>query len=126
MLNKILMVAVILAGIYLLGRLHARGRRLRTVAPSTPPPPPYGGLVRSLIFGLGLAAILLPVWLTYRSWAEGEQVMRIRVIHPQSGVIQEYQARRKEIRHRTFVALDGSQITLADVERMETTEQLPL
>lgn len=126
MLVKILLVVVIAAGIYLLGRFH--GRRTQ------PPPLPMVTLSKNtakfrstksrLLFTLLMLLIPLALMgMVYLHWQDERQVMRVKVIHAGTGQTLLYQARRSAIQLRSFQELDGRRIILSDQERMEVEPQ---
>ncbi|MBF0161992.1 MAG: hypothetical protein HQL88_06865 [Magnetococcales bacterium] len=122
---KILLPALVAALLYLLGRSHARRGRL---SPATPPGEQSSFAVRwrrsfrLTAYLLAGMALLTTVWVIHEEWQSAHRRVTIRVIHVQTGETTLYQARQGEVHGRTFQTLDGRQVRLADVERMEVGE----
>lgn len=121
MLMKILLTAAVILGAVLILR-----RRMRRVAQSqapaqvsVPPEPPKSHIQMIAAYSLLFVMLVGAGFFIYLEWQEGYQVVGVRVINSQTGKTVHYQARRSEIDGRTFRTLDGREITLAEVERME-------
>lgn len=63
---------------------------------------------------LGGSALML-----YVQWEDGYRVVPVRVINTNTGRSVTYQARRAEVGERSFRTIDGTRVTLAEVERLE-------
>lgn len=120
MLMKILLTASVILGAVLILRRRAQRVSQARVA-RTPAVPaveksrlPHVVAYTVLIIMLGGAGFFM-----YLQWQDGYQVINVRVIDSRSGNVVHYQARRGEIEGRSFRALDGRVVTLAEVERME-------
>lgn len=122
---KFFISVMVLGGVYLLGKLHARRGFMPHLARPTQPFSllDFGDkeqtAFRATALGLVLLVITLFGWFIYRDWQEAHQVVEVRVIHLQSGQITAYQALKGDLHGRSFLTLDGRRITLADVERLE-------
>ena len=127
MIFKILLPAIVGMLIYFLGKSHARRARLpASVAPALQPIMTVRAKWRSsfqlaayLLLGM---ALLATVWVVYDGWQSAQKPVEVRVIHVQTGATAVYQALQGQVHGRTFQTLDGRQVRLADVERMEVGE----
>jgi len=121
MLSKILITALIVFVAYLV--LRARGRRVTAVRTqvAAPDPPVISPRVVAYLF-LGVAAVsgALIYW---AEWADDRQVITIRVINSRTGEAVTYQAHRGKIHGRQFETLDGREVSVADVDRVELREE---
>jgi hypothetical protein len=123
LLGKLLLTVAVIAGVL----LYLRYRSLQSMPPPpreprvvNPPPPPRRGpgkvasaLVVVAILGSGLGL--------YRYWQEQHQVLYVRVVDAGTGHTQVYRAYRGDIDDRAFLTVDGTQVHLAETERLETT-----
>lgn len=120
---KILLPLLVGLFIYYLGKKHARRGPISTS--STRP----SGLVEQIQSSFHLAAYLLVgialctvTWVIVDDWLLAHQQVHVRVINVQTGAATDYQALRGQVQGRTFYTLDGRQVRLADVERLEMGE----
>jgi hypothetical protein len=120
MLGKILLTLAVVIGAYFVIRARWQGR----ASTDRSPPPPRTPLVppatlRAVAYGLVAVMVTGSVLWLYLGWEEGHEVVAVRVINANTGGVTTYRARRVDIEGRHFTTLDGRQVTLADVERME-------
>ncbi len=52
-------------------------------------------------------------------WNEDHQLYNIRIVNPQTGKEESYQAYKKDLRGSSFVTLTGLQVTVSEFERVE-------
>lgn len=57
------------------------------------------------------------------SWRDATTVVTVKVVNSSSGVASEFQAHRGDVDDRSFRTLDGRTVVLADVERLEISDQ---
>ncbi|MBF0401268.1 MAG: antitermination protein NusG [Magnetococcales bacterium] len=121
---KILLPLLIGLFIYFLGKNHARRGRVPSAAGQS-----TGWMVQvrhsfrlaaSLLVGI---AVLVVLWVIYDDWRLAHQQVHIRVVNVQTGAFTEYEALRGQVQGRIFYTLDGRQVRLADVERLEMGEK---
>jgi hypothetical protein len=118
MVGKILFTAAVIAAVILMVRL--RGRRTSApVAVGSPAGPPRV-LIRWLATGVVAVMVAAAALFVYLDWRAAREIVQVRVVDARSGNVSTYQAYRGEIEERSFRALDGRRITLAETERMET------
>ncbi|MEO5353229.1 MAG: hypothetical protein H7835_08465 [Magnetococcus sp. XQGC-1] len=122
---KILLPAIIGLLIYFLGKSHAR-RVAAAPAVSSSQKAAAAGKFRlsfrwTAIILVGVT-VLSAIWVVYEEWQAGRKPVVVRVINVQTGATTAYQALQGQVHGRTFQTLDGRQVRLADVERMEVGE----
>ncbi len=120
MFSKIFITALIIFLAYLV--LRSRGRRVaatKAEAVEAPPPVVSPRLVAYIFLGVVAASGGLIYWL---EWLDDRQVITIRVINSRTGEAVTYQAHKGKIRGRRFETVDGREVTIADVDRVEMLE----
>ena len=121
MFGKILLTAAVILGAYLVIRARIQRDREPTVAlPSpqrTPLIPP--GALKALAYGLVVTMLAGSLLWLYLDYEAGREVVTVRVINANTGNVTTYEARRADVKGRSFTTLDGRPVTLADVDRIE-------
>lgn len=119
MLGQILLTAAVAVVAYLV----IRGRRSRSVRVSPAHPvtrrlsiPP--ALLRGLAYGFVGLLVLGTATLLIQRWDHARERVVVEVVNANTGQVSIYQARRGDVRDRSFVTVDGQRVTLADVERL--------
>jgi hypothetical protein len=79
------------------------------------------GLARGVAYALAGLSLGGAAFYLVHSWDAGRQVLLVQVVNANTGLMAEYQARRRDIEARGFRTLEGQVIRLADVERMILT-----
>ena len=118
---KLVLTAAVMLGAFLV--IRARLNRAEEVAPPRCERRPTlsRGLARALAYVLiGLSLGGTGLYLVH-AWDRGREVLRVQVVNANTGLITDYQARRRDIEGRGFRTLEGQVIRLADVERMILT-----
>ncbi len=119
MVSKIVLTAVIIVLAYLV--LRSRGRAATARAQGiTAPPIVSPRLVAYVFLAVAVVSGALIYWL---EWQDARQVITIRVINSSTGEAATYQAHKGKIRGRRFQTLDGREVTIADVDRVEMLDQ---
>lgn len=123
MLTKLLLTALVVIGALLYARHKGarRGGAASARAPQTPPPWYVRMIPAALLLAL-LAAATLTFWL---HWQDTHRLFTARVIDTRSGEVRTYAVYRNDVEGRHFTTIDGREITLADVERLELVEGPP-
>ena len=123
MLTKILLTLAVIVGAALVLRARMEQRPgVRASAPSSgrpaakPKPPLH---LRLLPYGLVLAALTIGAFFYWLEWKEEHRLFTVRVIDTRSGEVRNYPVYRHEVQGRGFRTVDGREVQLADVERME-------
>ena len=120
MLMKILLTAtVILGAILILRRRAQRVSQVRVVREASIPAVEKSRLPHMVAYTVLLIMLGGAGFFMYLQWQDSYQVINVRVIDSRTGNVVHYQARRGDVEGRSFRALDGREVTLAEVERME-------
>lgn len=123
MVLKLLVPALVIAAVYFYGR-HQATKDVHAPMPASRPTPSaeeealplkWKIIVVILVGGVTIGAGLF----FYNGWSRGNRVVEVRVIHTGSGETIRYRARQNAVHSRSFTTLEGLQVTVADVERME-------
>ena len=117
MLTKILFTALVVLACYLFIR-YQRQRRLK-VAAAPIRPQIKSTPMRDLALGLCLFSVVASSAFVGYRWWDDQRVLDVRVINATSGAVSEYQAYKGDVEGRSFITIDGRQISIADSERME-------
>jgi len=125
MLTKILFTIVVIIGVI----IFFRNKQTSTAA-ARPRPAPITAVVeqgssistRTLAYGLIGALVAISLLVFVVSWHSSNRIVNIRVISD-GGTSMNYQARHKSIKGRSFVTLEGTQVTLGESDRVEMIGQ---
>ncbi|MBD3609739.1 MAG: hypothetical protein HUJ30_04255 [Gammaproteobacteria bacterium] len=123
MLLKIFLTLSMIIGLAMYVRRRGSGAqsppaRSRTAnAPKASEKEPF--IPRPVLYIFILLMLSSTAFILYFDWEKNYRVVTVRVINSQTGNLNEYQARRGDIEGRMFETIEGKQVTLADVERME-------
>ncbi|AGA90876.1 hypothetical protein Thimo_2125 [Thioflavicoccus mobilis 8321] len=112
MLGQLLLTIAVVLVAYLV----IRGRKAEAPEPPRKAIPPRLARAAGRAL-LGLAALGVAYFLIDH-WSQAREAVTVQVINANTGRITYFQARRGDVKGRTFVTLDGQRVMLADVERM--------
>jgi len=116
MIAKILLTIAVVGGILLLTR-HRRGSARRTGPVRRPAP-----WIQALVYA-GVLAVIAGAGIAYYGyWADANQLVTVRVINSDTGDVVTYRARRESIGGRRFKTVDGREVRISSVERIEIIE----
>lgn len=123
MLTKLLLTALVFIGALVYAR-HKGARRTGAPSARSPqqPPPWYVRMIPAALLLALLAVAALTLWL---HWQDAHRIFTARVIDTRSGEVRTYAVYRNDVEGRHFTTVDGREITLADVERLELVEGQP-
>lgn len=122
MVGKILLLLVALVGAFFIIRFRMRRAASSTSLSATARVWPSR---RLLLWGAyALVALMLAgsALYLYLDWRAQEEVIQVRVVNIYTGEGVRYQARRRDVGWRRLTTLEGRQVTLAEVERLEVEE----
>jgi hypothetical protein len=121
MFGKILVTAVVLFIAWQVIRARSRRGGPQRATPTVPPLPPLvsSRAMRGLAYGLVAVMVAGTGVYLFDGWASRRETVRIRVVNANTGQEVIYRARRDAVTGRSFHTLDGREVTLAEVERME-------
>lgn len=127
MLMKILLTAAVILGAVLIlrRRMHRVAQAQAATQVRVQPEPPNTRIQAIAAYGVLLVMLAGAGFFIYLEWQDSYQVITVRVVNSSTGKTVYYQARRGEIDGRTFRTLDGREVTLAEVERMELGGSAP-
>lgn len=124
MFTKLLLLTLVILGVWV-------AFRVRTAPPTKPrhPRPTLptrrgwlpAGAPRALAYGLVSVMFAGTGLYLFEGWEAGRRPVTVRVINANTGGVVTYQVSPKDVTGRSFRTLDGRQVTLADVERMEVS-----
>ncbi len=118
MVTKLLLTILLVIGALLIARQRASARRPAPTS-TTPRAPWYWRLIPAALLLVLLSVGALVFWL---QWQESHRIFTVRVIDTRSGEVRTYPVYRDDVHGRAFRTIDGIDVTLADVERMEVEE----
>lgn len=122
MITKILFTAMVILAVLVYARHRTARRAPERPAEAPAPAPWYWRLMPAGLLVAALAAGSLVFWL---EWQHEHRIFTARVIDTRSGEVRTYPVYPDEVEGRRFTTVDGRQVTLADVERMELIEGPP-
>ncbi len=116
MLTKILFTVVVVIGIALYIRASKNPTRHQKPVESEPDTAPS---TRTLVYVLMAVLMAVSISVFFYKWQQDNRIIQIRVT-TESGEVVEYQARHRDINGRSFLSLEGVQVTLGSGDRIET------
>lgn len=120
MLSKLVLPLLLMAAIYVVGRLHAsRQRHGNDPKVGQKAVNYFRGPVGKIALVLVLSTTITAGGMIYSYWRESTRLVEIRVLDVETGKKTVYEALKGDVHGRLFITRDGRKITLADVERME-------
>lgn len=118
MIGKLLFTAAVIAVVVMLVRV--RRRPVARIAGGGGRAIPARPLFRWLAAAVVVVMLAGTVVYLYLDWRAASEILQVRVIDARSGQVSSYSAYRGDIGERSFRAVDGRLVTLAETERMET------
>ncbi len=120
MLTKILFTVAVIVVVMFVFRHRNQTQSIKAIPAVVPDQPK--GISSQMLAYIFVALILLVSGLIYLFfWMEQNKIVNIKVIDA-NGEAFNYQAHKKSIEGKTFVTLDGRQVTLGDSDRVEMIE----
>ena len=116
MIGKILITLAVIAGCMMM--LSARAKpKLRTVV--NPATVRNRKLMRNAAFGFMVVMVLAAGTMIYLEVDQRSSIVTVHVINPQSGSTKSYRVKKNEIHRDGFTTMDGVQVFVAGIERIE-------
>jgi hypothetical protein len=116
MIGKILITLAVIAGCMMM--LSARARpKLRTVV--NPATVRNRKLMRNAAIGFMVVMVLAAGTMIYLEVDQRSSIVTVHVINTQSGSTQSYRVKKNEIHSDGFTTMDGVQVFVASIERIE-------
>ena len=123
MFTKILItVAVITISIVVLRNRRNTAPTTREVTIKVEEPDEIQWMIKWVAYGLVTLILLTGTVIYYLDWKEDHRLYDIRIINPQTGKIDEYQAYKKDMYGRSFITLTGERVAASELERIEFIE----
>ena len=120
MIGKILITLAVIAGCMMM--LSARARpKLRTVV--NPATVRNRKLMRNAAIGFMVVMVLAAGTMIYLEVDQRNSIVTVHVINTQSGSSKSYRVKKNEIHSDGFTTLDGVQVFVASIERIEIEPQ---
>ena len=116
MLTKILFTIIVVIGVALFFRTKKHPPGVRETAESGQGSAPS---TRTVVYVLLAVMVAVSVGVFVYKWQQDNRVIEIRVT-TESGEVVSYRARHKDISGRSFLSLEGVQVTLGAGDRVET------
>lgn len=122
MIAKILFTVLVVVGLLLWAKLRSRSvqatRQHASAAGSE-----VVWQTRAVAIAVIVGAMTIAGLYFYLEWQRANDEVQVRVINSRTGAHQNYLARKVDVGARRFITLDGRQITVADIERLEIVDQ---
>jgi hypothetical protein len=120
MIGKILITLAVIAGCMMM--LSARARpKLRTVV--NPATVRNRKLMRNAAIGFMVVMVLAAGTMIYLEVDQRNSIVTVHVINTQSGSTKSYRVKKNEIHSDGFTTMDGVQVFVASIERIEIEPQ---
>ncbi len=101
-------------------------RRKHDPEPAIIPATPAAGddsrwMIRALAYTLLATFMVSATLVFYSRWQDGNTIHEIRITHAQTGKTDIYRAYKKDMKGLRFTTLNGQQVMVSGMERMEST-----
>ena len=122
MLTKILLTLAVIIGAIMVLRHRRLNPQPATKQIATEEQDDIQWVIKWVAYGL-VSLILLTGTIMYGlDWQEDHRLFDIKIINPQTGKIDEYQAYKKDMHGRSFISLTGQRVAVSELERLEFIE----
>ncbi len=128
MLTKILITLLIIVGAVVFLR-HQKTLKQNTFDDGNtrtityqPEPSTSHSTMKWIAFGVLSLTLLTGSIMLFLNWQDEHRLFEIKIVNPQTGGTDTYQAYKKDLRGRTFTTITGQQITVSELERLEFQE----
>lgn len=120
MIKELLLTGLVLLAAIIYVRIKASreqaGQRRPVPQASQPSRMPMMVAALLVLLTLSISGVIY-----YLNWQADHQIYLVEVTHSHNGTIQHYRVYRDDIRGRSFRTIDGREIHLSDMERMEVS-----
>ncbi len=126
MLTKLLITALIITGAFVFIRFKNKtalsSHSIRTI--NVEPVPDKSSLKNAKFAAITILSLTLLTGsiMMFLSWQDERRVFDIKIINPQTGSSDHYQAHKKDLKGRSFTTITGQVITVSELERLEFQE----
>lgn len=120
MFTKLLLTSLVIFGALMALRTR-RQRRAQSAAPVVAPAPPSrkSRIPQAVAYGMLIMALAGTGFFLFLDWQDNYRVVSLRVIDSRTGKETRYEVRKGDVEGRRFRTVDGKEVTLAEVERLE-------
>lgn len=129
MLTKILITILIIVGAVVFIRYKKSldqqaigGKTTHTITIQAEPENNSQANIKFIAIGVLSLTLLTGTVMLFLDWRDDHRLYNIKIVNPQTGGIDSYQAYKKDLRGRTFTTITGQQITVSELERLEFQE----
>jgi len=134
MLTKILITLLIIVGavIFLRHKKSLNQPQLSRVTPkaitidaepdSTTKPSIIQANIKLIAFGVLSLTLLTGTVMVFLNWQDDHRLYEIKIVNPQTGNTDIFQAYKKDLQGRSFTTITGQQIKVSELERLEFLE----
>jgi len=98
------------------------GKTTHTITIQQEPESSSQANIKYIAIGVLSLSLLTGTLMLFLNWQEEHRLYDIKIINPQTGDVDHYQAYKKDLRGRTFTTITGQQVTVSDLERLEFQE----
>ena len=78
--------------------------------------------IKFIAIGVLSLTLLTGTVMLFLDWQDDHRLYDIKIINPQTGNVDTYQAYKKDLRGRTFTSITGQQVAVSEMERLEFQE----
>lgn len=129
MLTKILITLLIIVGTVVFIRYKKsleqspqRGKTTHTITIQPEAEKSTDANIKVIAIAVLSLTLLTGTAMLFLNWQDEHRLYDIKIVNPQSGNTDTYQAYKKDLHGRTFITITGQQITVSDLERLEFQE----
>ena len=79
--------------------------------------------IKLIAFGVLSLTLLTGTAMLFFNWQDDHRVYEIKIVNPQTGNTDIFQAYKKDLQGRSFTTITGQQIKVSEMERLEFMEQ---
>ena len=129
MLTKILITLLIIVGavVFLRHKKSLTQQQLNSAAPrvitvEAEPDNIIQANIKPIAFAVLSLTLLTGTMMLFLNWQDDHRLYEIKIVNPQSGNTDIFQAYKKDLKGRSFTTITGQQIKVSELERLEFQE----
>lgn len=78
--------------------------------------------IKYIAIGVLSLTLLTGTTMLFLDWRDDHRLYDIKIVNPQTGSVDHYQAYKKDLRGRSFTSITGQQVAVSELERLEFQE----
>lgn len=78
--------------------------------------------IKYIAIGVLSLTLLTGTIMLFLDWRDDHRLYDIKIVNPQTGSVDHYQAYKKDLRGRSFTSITGQQVAVSELERLEFQE----